>query len=267
MYFNDDISARMIFDEVAIDYETGRPKYSDEILTDAFRVMGFENINAVPGIRILEIGAGSGQLTEALIPVSSVCHCIEPGVRFARRLRDRFGKSPAFHLFEGYFEAFDSESRFDLVVSACALQWVPKGIALTKTRDLLAPGGWLFGIWNLPRFSADICEHLDALILPEVPELSIPEFSDENRKLFESTFGEFRDNYGYANCLMKIYRYRRSLPVDSFVSLVRSYSGVESGKSESVDKAFAQLESRLAEKSGVQIAFEDVFPVAMGQKQ
>lgn len=266
MYFNDDVSARMIFDAVAVEYEVARPKYSEEIYADAFRVMGYKRIGAVRDIKILEIGAGSGQMTEALIQHSSIYQCVEPGARFARRLRDKFQEEPGFRLFEGFYEAFDSEVRFNLAVSGCALHWVPKQVALTKTHALLAAGGWLFGIWNQPSFTDHVYRLFDDLLLPEIPNLSIPQFSKENQELFEFTFADFRDNYGYSNCLNRIYRYRRSLPIDSFVSLVRSYSGIESGKSLSVDKAFAQFKVSLSQKEGEQITFEDVFPVAMGQK-
>ena len=129
---------RTLFDGVAGLYDTSRRGYPNHIVDFVVTTAGLG-----PGSKVLEVGCGTGQLTEGLTRFDFEMTAIDIGPSMIEAARRRLGNSSVrFHAasFEG-FEA--TEASFDLIISATAFHWVDPEVKFRKPARLLRPGGWL----------------------------------------------------------------------------------------------------------------------------
>jgi ubiquinone/menaquinone biosynthesis C-methylase UbiE len=129
---------RALFDGVAELYDESRRGYPTEIVELMIATAGLR-----PGSRVLEVGCGTAQLTEALSRHDFAVTAIDLGPSMIAVARRRLARSSvAFHVVS--FEHFDApDGSFDLVVSATAFHWIDPEVKFTKAARLLRPDGWL----------------------------------------------------------------------------------------------------------------------------
>jgi ubiquinone/menaquinone biosynthesis C-methylase UbiE len=139
---------RTLFDGVAPLYEASRLGYPDDIVEFAVRTAGLG-----PRSTILEVGCGTGQLTERLACFGFSLTAIDIGPSMIAAARHRLdGAGVSFQV--ASFEDFPAaEASFDLIVSGAAFHWVDPEVKFRKSAQLLRPGGWLALL--------DIGEHYD----------------------------------------------------------------------------------------------------------
>jgi SAM-dependent methyltransferase len=138
-----DRSIRFVFDTVADAYASGRP----DMPLEAVRA-GAEAMDLPSGARVLEIGAGAGQLTWALVEAGFDVTSLEPGAALRERAARRV---PEAVIHGQVFEDFEPDGRFDAVFSANAFHWVDPAIGYAKAASIADA---LVLIWNTP-FPAD----------------------------------------------------------------------------------------------------------------
>ncbi len=129
---------RTLFDRVAALYDATRRGYPQEVVE--FMV---STASVRPGSAVLEVGCGTGQLTEQLAPYELAVTAIDigPSMIAAARRRVR-GSDVQFEV--AAFEDFQAaESSFELVASATAFHWIDPEIKFHKPARPLRPGGWL----------------------------------------------------------------------------------------------------------------------------
>jgi len=126
-----------VFDGVAEAYDVRRSGYPREIVAAAVERAGLGF-----GSRVVEVGSGTGKLTEELVAFGLRVEAVDPGrkmIAFARR-RVRDSDLVRFHV--GRFEEVSlPEQRFDAVFSASAFHWIDPGLGWAKAAALLRPGG------------------------------------------------------------------------------------------------------------------------------
>jgi SAM-dependent methyltransferase len=91
--------------------------------------------------RVLEVGAGIGQMTAALreLPGVRALLCVEPEARFCAQLRTRFPDQPVLH---GTVDRLDAHAGWDAVLSVNVLEHIAHDEAeLAAYRRLLAAAG------------------------------------------------------------------------------------------------------------------------------
>jgi protein-L-isoaspartate O-methyltransferase len=96
------------------------------------------------GARILEIGAGCGQLTRTLVDVGFDVVALEPGDALRARAAER---APAARFVPATFEEYEPDGRFDAIFSSNAFHWVDPEVGYPKAAEL---AGALVLIWNTP---------------------------------------------------------------------------------------------------------------------
>ncbi|KAK7014845.1 histone H2B [Favolaschia claudopus] len=132
-------------------YDRARPSYQPSALSHIL-----EAVHASRPFRVVEIGAGSGIFTRALIAhpdwtsAFAQLRAIEP----SEGMREVFSKSISdqrVSIAEGTFQETHVEDGWaDLVVVAQAFHWAPDfGLASAEFGRILKPGGVLAFIWNL----------------------------------------------------------------------------------------------------------------------
>lgn len=133
---------RRSFGAVAATYDHIRPGYPDQLFDDLLAFAG------TPLDRVLEVGAGTGRATAALLGRGLDVHAVEPDPAMAAVLGERL---PSVRLSIGGFEATPHDGPYDLLVSAQAWHWVDPGLRWARAASLLRPGGTLGLFWNHDR--------------------------------------------------------------------------------------------------------------------
>jgi ubiquinone/menaquinone biosynthesis C-methylase UbiE len=149
---------RTLFDDIAERYEASRPGYPA-------RVTEFVTTTAAlaPGAAVLEIGCGTGQLTERLAAYGFRLTAIDIGPSMIAAARRRLlGAEVCFQATS--FEDLDAAAgSFDLVISSAAFHWIDPEVAFTKSVRLLHPGGWLALLGSEERYDHPVGPALDDL--------------------------------------------------------------------------------------------------------
>jgi SAM-dependent methyltransferase len=128
---------RNVFDGVAEAYDAARPSYPVELVDVAIAAGGLGSAS-----RILEIGCGTGKLTELLVDRGLRIHAVEPGANLVEAARRRLGDTTAVEFEIATFEDAEiADGSYDAVFSATAFHWVDPAVGWAKVARSLAPGG------------------------------------------------------------------------------------------------------------------------------
>jgi ubiquinone/menaquinone biosynthesis C-methylase UbiE len=128
-----------VFDDVAKQYDEARPSYPPELVDAAMERGGLS-----AGSRVLEVGSGTGKLTELLAERGLVVDAVEPGPNMIEAARKRLGTDHDVRFHLGKFEDVSlPEDAFAALFSATAFHWVDPEIAWRKAASHLVPGGLL----------------------------------------------------------------------------------------------------------------------------
>lgn len=152
-------AARAGFEREAEAYERGRPDYPPvaiDWLTSQLRL--------APGRVVVDVGAGTGKLTRALLPSGAEALAVEP-VAGMRAVLAR--QTTAVRAFDGTAEALPLPSAsVDAIVAGQAFHWFDGEPALTEFHRVLRPTGRLGLIWNRRRLEQPLQRAIDEIIEP-----------------------------------------------------------------------------------------------------
>jgi ubiquinone/menaquinone biosynthesis C-methylase UbiE len=130
---------RGVFDGVAEAYDAARPGYPQQLVDAAIAAGRLDS-----GSAILEIGSGTGKLTELLVGRGLRVDAVEPGANLIEAARRRLGDTDAVRYEHATFEAAElADGAYDAIFSATAFHWVEPEIGWAKAARVLAPGGLL----------------------------------------------------------------------------------------------------------------------------
>ncbi|CAM5592929.1 class I SAM-dependent methyltransferase [Streptomyces abikoensis] len=138
---------RLAFDTVAEAYDRARPQVPADMVDSIL-----ELTRLTAGEKVLEIGAGTGQLTLPLRRQAGVkVIALEPG-KTLRALLEKNTATDAMVTVRGeLFEDYDGgDGPFAAVVSGNAFHWVDPRVSYGKAADLLLQNGYLVLLWNVP---------------------------------------------------------------------------------------------------------------------
>ena len=104
-------------------------------------------LEPAPGARVLDLGAGTGKLTGALVALGADVIAVEPDPAMLTELRRAL---PAVGALPGSAEAIPlADASVDAVLAGNALHWFEMAVAGPEIARILAPGGILAGLWNV----------------------------------------------------------------------------------------------------------------------
>jgi SAM-dependent methyltransferase len=152
------------FASVADAYERGRPEYAPAVIGAAAAELGVR-----PGDRVLELAAGTGKLTQALVAYGFEVVAVEPQDALRAVLVDKVG---AARVREGVAERIPLEDEsVGAVMIADAFHWFDRPRALGEIRRVLALGGGLALFSTAPDWSGASWAHeLGTLVAGTRPE-------------------------------------------------------------------------------------------------
>jgi SAM-dependent methyltransferase len=127
------------FGGAAAAYAEHRPDYAQEAVRWA--------LEPAPGPRVLDLGAGTGKLTAALVALGADVTAVEPDPAMLAELHRLL---PEVRAMSGGAEAIPlPDACVDAVVAGQALHWFDMAVAGPEIARVLVPGGVLAGLWNM----------------------------------------------------------------------------------------------------------------------
>lgn len=130
------------FSQAADSYERGRPEYPETAINFLVENMPIEN-----GMTVLELGAGTGKLTKALLPFGAKLIALEPVAEMREKLK---ANAPGAEVMDGVAEKIPlADGSVDVVLVAQAFHWFKGPQALKEIYRVLKPDGVLALIYNV----------------------------------------------------------------------------------------------------------------------
>ncbi|GAB3137910.1 class I SAM-dependent methyltransferase [Micromonospora sonneratiae] len=127
------------FGTAATAYAAHRPDYAHAAVRWA--------LEPAPGLRVLDLGAGTGKLTATLVAVGADVTAVEPDPAMLTELHSAL---PDVHALSGSAEAIPlPDASVDAVLAGNAMHWFDMAIAGPEIARVLVPDGILAGLWNV----------------------------------------------------------------------------------------------------------------------
>lgn len=166
------------FAEVSDVYERGRPEYAPAV---AGAIAA--ELRVPPGGQVLDLAAGTGKLTRALLHAGLDVIAVEPLAALRHTLAASIG---AERVLEGLAEAIPlPDSSLAAVTVADAFHWFDHAAALAEIKRVLRPGGGLAVLATAPDWRGASWAHDVGTLLsdrrPEHPHFDGPSWKDAVR--------------------------------------------------------------------------------------
>ena len=127
------------FDRVAGLYQKARPSYPAAAVDWV--------LDAAPGLRVVDLAAGTGKLTEVLVAAGAEVTAVEPLANMRAELERAL---PSVRAIDGSAERIPlPDASADAVFVGQAFHWFDAPAALAEIARVLVPGGVLGLVWNL----------------------------------------------------------------------------------------------------------------------
>ena len=199
------------FDESALAYDRYRPRYPDEIIDDIVDLGGLG-----PGAEAVEIGAGTGIGTAALVERGLQVVAIEPSDGMRELAQDKLGDRAEF--VGGRFEDWSGQGSVDAIVAFSAWHWVEPVKGLDLAAALLSSGGALAVAWTeiVSWGQGDFEDRLAEVTGAPWPKSVDHMLASLEPVKADDRFGEFA---------VRRRQFERNLDAKTFVGLTRTYPG------------------------------------------
>jgi SAM-dependent methyltransferase len=195
-------SQRLSFGVVAHAYDQVRPSYPAEALRWAL---------GEGSARVVDLGAGTGLLTEVLVRSGHQVTAVEPDPGMSARLAVRL---PDAVVVEGSAEAIPlPDGSADAVTAGQAYHWFDPEAAHAEIARVLRPGGVFAPVWNLRDESVDWVARMSELVGID------RDGSTGGKQLAPDQFG---DAFGVVE--RRDFHYSQPHTADSLLALVQSRS-------------------------------------------
>jgi SAM-dependent methyltransferase len=134
-------AAAVGFARAADAYERGRATFPADAVAAILTATG-----ALPGVTLLELGAGTGKLTRSLTGSGARVIALEPVAEMRAKLA---ANAPGVELLDAVAEAIPlADASVDAVIAAQAYHWFDPETATAEVARVLRPGGVVALVWN-----------------------------------------------------------------------------------------------------------------------
>jgi SAM-dependent methyltransferase len=226
------------FELVADVYERARPGYPPEAVAWIA-----DRLDLREGRTVLDLGAGTGKLTRALLTTDARVIAVEPGDEMRSRLEQA---APAAEVLRGAAEEIPlPDDSVDAITVGQAFHWFRHDEAIPELHRVLRPGGGVALVWNSRDPDNPVQQEIAELIAPFVPP-GRPDAEEWPRPLRESElFGPLEEQH---------FSFVQELDADTLAERIASVSFVAAAPPAARRALDASLR-QVAERLGGRVAF------------
>jgi SAM-dependent methyltransferase len=147
----------------ADNYDRARPRYGVEVVATLIKALGLS-----PGAPVLELGAGTGQLSEALVGGGLQLTAVEPLAETRAMLARVIGEE---HVRAGVAEDIPlPDESVDAVLAADSFHWFDQTRAMPEIRRVLRPRGGVAILRSLPLWDGPWAHEIGVLLAEARPD-------------------------------------------------------------------------------------------------
>jgi SAM-dependent methyltransferase len=147
----------------AANYEASRPRYDERVVAALEEHLGLS-----PGVPVLELGAGTGQLSRALVTAGLDLTAVEPLEQTRSLLAEAIG---AERVLDGRAEAIPLEDgTVQAVLAADSFHWFDETRAMPEIKRVLRPGGGVAILRAIPTLEDPWRREIGEIIARTRPE-------------------------------------------------------------------------------------------------
>ncbi|WP_104697208.1 MULTISPECIES: class I SAM-dependent methyltransferase [unclassified Helicobacter] len=241
------------FTQVA-QYYHNRPAYSTMLLQKLLCCIK-DGKKDTEDLRVIEVGAGTGKLTQLLIDHGLCVTAIEPNDNM-RSEGCKNVQGPLVRWQKGSGENTGVENSVaDWVIMASSFHWTDPQLSLPEFSRILKPEGYFTAIWN-PRniVSGSIFDEIEQEIKRIVPELNRVSSGGQNVKKWEEILvstGNFKDCFFMECDYMEIMDKDRYLGAWHSVNDIQAQAGEERWK-----EIMAMIEKKISHLDLIEIPYK-----------
>jgi SAM-dependent methyltransferase len=140
----DAAEGRHLYGEDPAAYAAGRPEYPPRVYE-----LLVERCELRAGVRVVEIGPGTGLVTRHLLDAGAHVTAVEPNAAMARFLEEEFSHQELEVIVAPFEHATLPAREFDLAVAATSFHWVEREQGLCRLQRIIRPDGWVAIWWML----------------------------------------------------------------------------------------------------------------------
>jgi SAM-dependent methyltransferase len=150
------------FDDAA-NYEASRPRYDERVVAALA-----EHLDLAAGVPVLELGAGTGQLSRALVAAGLDLIAVEPLAQTRALLAEAIGSE---RVRDGRAEAIPlGDDSVQAVLAADSFHWFDETRAMPEMKRVLRPGGGVAILRAIPTLEDPWRREIGELIVRTRPE-------------------------------------------------------------------------------------------------
>lgn len=214
-YYKDrDNTLRAYFDNVATEYDQYRLEYPNELFRDIFNYAG--NINSA-----LEIGIGTGKATAPFLKEGISVIAIEPNSKMAEIANKKNNSLGTLEIFNGKFEDFSLNDRFDLVYAASSFQWLSSDNRMEMIANCLRDNGVFAKFKTITIINPN--DSIGGKILYQAYKEILPDYLPKDRSKKKKSDKEFIDA-GFTNIIRKDYYRKYFFNINKYIAFMNTYT-------------------------------------------
>lgn len=222
------------FEQVADVYERARPEYP----ADAVAWMT-EKLDLRPGRTVLDLGAGTGKLTRALVRTGAHVVAVEPGEQMLNQLKRAVPEAEALH---GAAEEIPlPDASVDAATMGQSFHWFRHDEALPELHRVLRSNGAVALAWNWRDQDSDLQQRVNDLIEPFVPP---------GRHQGGSYVEPLDASSLFSKAEQREFRFTQRLDADSLVDRIASISFVAAAPEEQRAELAERLRAHVEAEGG-----------------
>jgi SAM-dependent methyltransferase len=200
---------------------------------------------------VIDLGAGTGALTNLLVDRAEHVVAIEPDDRMREVLaRDL----PRVSALDGRGEAMPvADSSADAVLASSSWHWMDPIPTLNEVARVLTPNGTLGAVWAGPDFEGPFLVQAQALLAqgsPDANELDMPSAVIDTH--FQDSSLEIPDGMPFTQPEHHIHRWDIALTADDLIGLLGTFSWIILMPDEQRERVFAEARRLLRDGLGIE---------------